>query len=324
MPQFSSQIALLSEQVETETDALQEIRQGLKRPQKMLSPKFFYDERGSALFDAICELPEYYPTRTELQIMRDHGQAIAARVGPRASIIELGSGSSMKTRILLENLAQPVAYVPVDISRDHLAAQSQALAEDFPEIEVLPVAADFTRPFRLPEPRREPLRNLVYFPGSTIGNFSHEAAQQLLQVIYQEAGPEGALLIGIDLKKDPAILRRAYNDCAGVTAEFNLNMLRRLNREFDADFRLEAFRHRATWNDAEGRIEMHLVSGCRQRVQVGGETYQFERGEFIVTEHSHKYTPGQFSAMAERAGFRTIDAWTDPNGWFSVQFCLRR
>jgi L-histidine N-alpha-methyltransferase len=316
--------AILTEQDDAVTDDLAEILEGLSRPQKSLSPKFFYDERGSALFEAICELPEYYPTRTELGIMRAHIGDIAQRVGPRASVIEPGSGASVKTRILLEHLDQPAAYVPVDISREHLVASAAELARDFPAIEVLPVAADFTHPFPLPSPRIPPERNLVYFPGSTIGNFSAAAAQDFLRVMHQEAGDNGALLIGIDLKKDPAVLHRAYNDSAGVTAEFNLNMLRRINREFGADFDLAAFRHRAVWDEEYGRIEMRLVSDRAQTVRIGGREFGFKPDEFIVTEHSHKYSPRQFSKMAERAGFRVVDAWTDPNRWFSVQFCLWR
>ncbi|MDT8319954.1 MAG: L-histidine N(alpha)-methyltransferase [Xanthomonadales bacterium] len=314
---------ILTEQDDTLTKDLAEILRGLSMVQKSLSPKFFYDERGSALFDAICELPEYYPTRTELQIMRSRIGEIAARVGPRASVIEFGSGSSRKTRILLEHLDDLAAYVPVDISRDHLLAAAQSIAADFPAIEILPVAADFTRPFPLPNPRIEPQRNLVYFPGSTIGNFSLQAAHELLRVMHQEAGENGALLIGVDLKKDPRILERAYNDGAGVTADFNLNLLSRLNREFGADFDLDRFRHRAIWNAAAGRIEMHLVSLCEQRVHVGGRAFEFAADEFIVTEYSHKYTLEQFNVMATGAGFRVIDAWTDPRKWFSVQFCLR-
>jgi dimethylhistidine N-methyltransferase len=316
--------ALLTEQDDAVTDDLAEILEGLSRPQKSLPPKYFYDVRGSALFEAISELPEYYPTRTELGIMRAHIRDIADRVGPRASVIELGSGSSVKTRILLEHLDQLAAYVPVDISRDHLVAAAAELARDFPAIEVLPVAADFTHPFPLPSPRIPPERNLVYFPGSTIGNFSAAAAHKLLCVMHQEAGDNGALLIGIDLKKDPAVLHRAYNDSAGVTAEFNLNMLRRINGEFGADFDLGAFRHRAVWDEEYGRIEMRLVSERAQIVRFGGQEIRFEPNEFIITEHSHKYSPRQFSAMAERAGFRVVDAWSDSNRWFSVQFCLRR
>jgi len=319
-----NQVARLLEQDADLTDELAEILSGLSGSPKTLPPKLFYDERGSALFDAICELPEYYPTRTELQIMQTHIGAIAARIGPRASVIELGSGSSLKTRILLEHLCEPAAYVPVDISKDHLVASAHALAGDFPEIEVLPVAADFTQPFPLPSPRTPALRNVVYFPGSTLGNFSPRRAHELLRVMHHEAGHDGGLLIGIDLRKDPDILHRAYNDRAGVTAEFNRNMLRRLNREYGADFDLDAFRHRAIWNDEHGRIEMHLVSECEQSAQVGGHCFEFAPEEFIVTEHSHKYTPREFCTLAEKAGFRIVDAWTDQNEWFSVQYCMRR
>lgn len=314
---------VLTEQHDTLTEDLAEILRGLSMVQKSLSPKFFYDERGSALFDAICDLPEYYPTRTELQIMRSRIDEIATRVGPRASVIEFGSGSSRKTRILLEHLEDLAAYVPVDISRDHLVAAAQSIAADFPAIEILPVAADFTHPFPLPSPRIEPQRNLVYFPGSTIGNFSPQAAHELLRVMHQEAGENGALLIGVDLKKNPRILERAYNDSAGTTADFNLNLLRRLNREFGADFDPGAFRHRAIWNAAQGRIEMHLVSLREQHVQVGDRAFKFAAGEFIVTEYSHKYTLEEFRLMAAAAGFRVINAWTDARNWFSVQFCLR-
>ena len=324
MTQASTQSAPLLEQDAALTDDLAEILRGLARPQKALSPKFFYDERGSALFDEICELPEYYPTRTEIQIMRTHADEIAARIGPQASVIELGSGSSLKTRILLEHLEEPVAYIPVDISRDHLAATAAALARDFPDLQVLPVAADFTQPFPLPSSHVAPLRHLVYFPGSTIGNFSPRGAHELLRVIYQEAGPGGALLIGIDLKKDPTILHRAYNDRSGVTAEFNLNLLRRLNEEFGADFELKDFEHRAVWNEARGRIEMHLVSRCEQIVQLGGKSFHFACDEFLVTEHSHKYSQMEFQEMARRAGLLPTDSWTDPKSWFSVNFCVRR
>ena len=302
---------------------LNEVLQGLRRQPKVLTPKFFYDERGSLLFEQITELPEYYPTRTELAIMRENIHEIVGLIGPQASLIEFGSGSSMKTRILLECLDRLAAYVPVDISRDHLLAAAEALAAEFPHIEVLPVVADFTQPFDLPQPKVMPLRNIVYFPGSTIGNFMPDAAQALLEVMYQEAKEDGALLIGVDLKKDTAILERAYNDSAGVTAKFNLNMLRRLNNEFSASFDLDKFEHRAIYKESPGRIEMHLVSTSAQEVSVAGEVFHFGEGESIRTECSHKYTLEEFEAMAERAGFSVNRVWTDPEGLFSVQYCLR-
>jgi len=312
----------LTEQDEI-TDDLGEILAGLRKPQKSLSPKFFYDEEGSRLFDQICELPEYYPTNTELSIMQQHVGEMAERIGPQASLIEFGSGSSLKIRILLQHLDQLAAYVPVDISREHLVRAADAITQDFPDIEVLPVAADFTHAFELPGPRVMPIRNVVYFPGSTIGNFSPEAAHELLTVMHHEAGENGALLIGIDLQKDVRIIECAYNDGAGITAQFNLNILRRLNREFAANFDLENFRHHACYNAEFGRIEMYLVSTCKQSVQIGGQHISFEVDEMLLTEHSHKYTHEGFARMARRAGFTVAESWTDDDEMFSVQYCLR-
>jgi dimethylhistidine N-methyltransferase len=303
---------------------LAQILDGLSRPQKTLSPKFFYDARGSALFERITRLPEYYLTRTELAIMRRHVREMAALVGPQASLIELGSGSSTKTRILLANLERLAAYVPVDISETQLQAAAAEIAAEFPQVEVLPVAADFTRPFRLPQPKVMPLRNIVYFPGSTIGNFGRDAALELLRVMHQMAAEGGALVIGVDLKKDRRIIERAYNDAQGVTAAFNLNMLSRLNREFGANFDLAAFEHRAIWVEEHGRIEMHLVSRKPQTVHVGGKAFRLAAGETIRTECSHKYTLEEFEALAARAGFAVHTVWTDDERLFSVQYCLRR
>jgi len=302
---------------------LAEIVAGLRQPEKTISPKYFYDERGSQLFDAITQLPEYYQTETELGIMHDNMAEIAGLVGPQASLIEFGSGSSRKTRALLENLQELAVYVPVDISRDHLHDAAEKIRAEFPGLEVLPVVADFTRSFALPSPSVMPLRNIVYFPGSTIGNFSHDAAQELLRVMHQEAGEDGALLIGVDLQKDGDIIERAYNDSAGVTAQFNLNMLRHLNREFGADFDLESYTHKAEYNDAEGRVEIRLVSSRPQTISIGGEKFPIAEGEAILTEYSHKYTPEGFAAMAEAAGFTVTKAWTDADQLFSVQYCAR-
>ena len=313
----------LTEQDDDITDDLREILTGLGESQKAISSKFFYDERGSRLFDQICDLPEYYLTRTELGILREHVVDMVDAIGPQASLIEFGSGSSLKIRILLENLDQLAAYVPVDISRDYLVMAADDIARDFPEIEVLPVAADFTYPFGLPDPVVTPVRNVVYFPGSTIGNFSHTAAHDLLRVMHHEAGNYGALLIGIDLQKDKEIIEAAYNDCAGVTAEFNLNILRRINREFGADFELDDFRHRAIYNEASGRIEMYLISSCDQIVTIAGHNFAISAGESILTEHSHKYTTGGFVAMAARAGFRLEKHWSDSGKMFAVLYFLR-
>ncbi len=302
---------------------LAEIIEGLRQDEKMISPKYFYDERGSQLFEEITALPEYYPTETELGILRDNVDEIAELVGPQASLIEFGSGSSLKTRVLLENLHDLAAYVPVDISEELLLESAALLRKDFPDIDILPVAADFTRPFALPQPAIMPVKNIVYFPGSTIGNFTNEDALELLRVMHGEAGEGGALLIGVDLQKDPDIIERAYNDSAGVTAEFNLNVLRHLNREFGADFKVDAFSHSAEYNPEEGRVELRLVSSEQQDVNVGDEAFTIEEDEAILTEYSHKYTLESFARMAGQAGFDVDRVWTDAERLFSVQYCTR-
>ncbi len=304
-------------------DELDDLIDGLKQPEKMISPKYFYDERGSQLFEEITRLPEYYPTETELGIMRDNIDEIASLVGKQASLIEFGSGSSLKTRVLLEHLDELAAYVPVDISEDHLLESARQIGEEFPDLDILPVVADFTQPFQLPSPKVMPLRNIVYFPGSTIGNFTNEAARELLQVMYQEAGAGGALLIGVDLQKDPAIIERAYNDSAGVTAEFNRNMLRHLNREFGGDFDLDAFAHSAKYNEREGRVEIRLVSEQDQEFSLSHASFSIEKDEAILTEYSHKYTLEDFAAMAETAGLRVKKVWMDTERLFSVQYLVR-
>jgi len=313
----------LTEQELSVADDLSEIVEGLSRRQKALSPKFFYDERGSKLFDAICELPEYYPTRTELSIMQTNMQEIVNLVGSQASLIEFGSGSSLKTHMLLKNLLQLAAYVPVDISREHLLRAADAIAAEYPAIEVWPVLADFMQTFELPNPSVMPLRNIVYFPGSTIGNFSPEEAHELLKVMHLEAGEDGALLIGVDLQKNSKIIELAYNDSAGVTADFNLNILSRINKEFGGNFNVDLFQHRAIYNEEHGRMEMYLVSQCAQIVRIGGRSIHFEKGEALLTEYSHKYTLEQFRKIANRAGFLVHTVWTDPEQLFSVQYCLR-
>jgi dimethylhistidine N-methyltransferase len=302
------------------TDERQEILEGLRGRPKQVSPKFFYDERGSQLFDEICEQPEYYPTRTELDIMEDNLEHISDLIGPAVSLIEYGSGSSTKTRLLLDRLHNPSAYVPVDISREHLTSTARKLAADYPDIEVLPVCTDFTRPFAIPAPNRSAARNVVYFPGSTIGNFDIEAAVDLMRVMRNEAGDGGGLLIGVDLVKSKDILEPAYNDAAGVTAEFNLNLLRRLNREHAADFEVESFRHQAVYDETHQRIEMRLIALDEQTVTVGDERFEFEEGEHIVTEHSHKFGVDQFAMLAAEAGFEVNTVWTDEDELFSVQY----
>ena len=297
-----------------------EVLRGLRQPRKELPCKFFYDERGSRLFDQICALEEYYPTRTELGIMRERAPEIAALLGPGALLVEYGSGSSTKTRILLDALDTPPGYVPIDISKEHLLRSSAALARAYPDIEVLPVCADYTRTFTLPLPRRPIARRVVYFPGSTIGNFDRESARRFLRQIAELCMPGGGLLIGVDLRKDPLVLHRAYNDREGVTAAFNLNLLARINRELGADFQLDRFAHYAFYNPTEGRIEMHLTSLAEQTVHIGDEAIPFALGESIWTESSHKYTVGEFAHMAAGAGFALQHVWTDPQQLFSVQY----
>jgi dimethylhistidine N-methyltransferase len=297
---------------------VQDCLDGLSADPKRLPSKYFYDGRGSQLFDQICELDEYYVTRTELAIMQSHGAAMAQCIGPGVRLIEYGSGSSVKTRILLDHLEDPVAYVPVDISRDHLLATADRLTNDYPQLEVLPVHADFTRDFALPTPQHKPTHSAVYFPGSTIGNFTPERAHGILARIAPMCGSGGGLLIGIDLQKDVHLLESAYNDAAGVTAAFNLNLLQRINRELDATFNVEQFSHRAVYNLEFQRIEMHLVSQVDQQMELAGHRFQFAAGESICTEYSHKYTIEGFAEQAERVGLVLHHHWTDELKRFAV------
>jgi len=299
-------------------DLRSEVLAGLRQPQKQLPAKFFYDERGSRLFDQICELEEYYLTRTEMAIMQQHRRQMAECIGHDALVVELGSGSSRKTRLLLEALETPVGYVPIDISREHLISAAEMLAKRFPDVEVLPVCADYHQPFALPEPQQPAARTVAYFPGSTIGNLHHEDARQFLKQIAQLVGDGGGLLIGVDLRKDPAILVPAYSDAKGVTAAFNFNLLYRINRELGADFKVDQFRHEARWNATLGRMESHLLSVCRQTVTVGGESFRLEQNESIWTECSYKYTLDEFARLAE--DFTVRQVWTDEAGYFSVQY----
>lgn len=301
-----------------------EVVAGLRKPRKELPSKFFYDEEGSRLFEAITELEEYYPTRTELGIMREHAGDMTALLGPDALLVEYGSGSSLKTRILLDQLRRPAAYVPLDISGAHLAQSAAALAAAYPDLEVLPVCADYTASFALPAPTRPAARTVVYFPGSTIGNFDPGPARRFLEQVAAVAGPGGGLLIGVDLRKDPVRLHAAYNDAHGVTAAFNLNLLARVNRELGGDFELAAFRHYAFYNPTERRIEMHLVSLGEQRARVGGEEFAFSVGESIWTESSYKYSLDDFARLADATGWAVERVWTDRESLFSVHYLVAR
>jgi L-histidine Nalpha-methyltransferase len=316
----STQSAVHPHFITDTVEDVDEILDGLTAEQKRIAPKYFYDERGSKLFDRICELPEYYPTRTELALLGEHVHEIAELVGPRAAVIELGAGSTTKARVLLDRLVAPVAYVPVDISADYLAHQAEELARDYPRIDVQPLSADFTKPFTLPDLCPAPRRHLVFFPGSTIGNFPRRQALDLLEVMAFEAKHDGALLVGVDLRKDPIRLRAAYNDKAGVTAKFNLNVLARFNRELGADFELEHFKHRAVYDEEKGRIEMRLVSTQPQRVHMLGADLEFGKDEYIITEHSHKYSVDEFHDIARRAGIEPVRTWLDDERLFSVHY----
>ena len=302
---------------------LREIVDGLSGEVKKISPKYFYDQRGSKLFDEITRLPEYYLTTTELGIMRDNMDEICALVGERASLIEFGSGSSLKTRLLLDHLPALAAYVPVDISGDYLHACAAQIRDEYPHVDVLPVVADFTQHFQLPSPAITPVRNIVYFPGSTIGNFEHDAALELLRVMHHEAGENGALLIGVDLQKNPNLIERAYNDSAGVTAEFNLNMLQHLNRDYGANFDVTEFAHSANYDQDNGRVVIELVSQVEQTFAIGNTEFNLANGEAILTEYSHKYTIEGFADMVEQVGFSVAKIWTDTQCMFSVQYCVR-
>jgi dimethylhistidine N-methyltransferase len=297
---------------------LHDVLAGLQTIPKSLPCKYFYDSRGSELFDQICRLDEYYLTRCELALMDQFAPEMGAQIGPGTMLVEYGSGSSVKTRYLLDGLPDPVAYVPVDISGEHLHATARELAHDYPRIEVLPVCADFTQDFALPRSQRAATHSAVYFPGSTIGNFLPARAAELLCRISRMCGTGGGLLIGIDLKKDVSTIEAAYNDRLGVTAEFNLNVLRRINHELGADFDLDQFFHRAHYNDERGRVEMHLVSRRAQQVTLGSDTIEFEAGETICTEYSHKYTVDEFAALAAGAGLTLRREWIDKLGRFAV------
>jgi dimethylhistidine N-methyltransferase len=293
-----------------------DVLSGLSAPRKWLAPKYFYDERGSQLFEAITELEEYYPTRCELAILREHKADIARVFGPKTALIEFGTGSTRKVRILLEAATAVEAYVPVDISAEMLRQEAQQLQHDHPRLRVLPVAADITLPFRLPS-AIVGLARAGFFPGSTIGNFEPHDAVAFLRNAGRILGARAPLIVGIDLVKDVRILNAAYDDAQGVTAQFNLNVLARLNRELAADFDLDAFSHRAFYNSERRRIEMHLVSTRPQKVHIAGRVIEFAAGETIHTENSYKYTIESFGLLARSTGWTPLDFWTDGN--FLVQ-----
>ncbi len=301
------------------TDFLSDAKEGLRATPKRLSPMYFYDARGSKLFDQICELSEYYPTRTEISILQRYKNEISLALGAGSSLIELGSGSSLKTSIVVDAARDLHSYVPIDISKEHLSAAAQRVAARHPELRVMPVCANFLGELRLPNATNEARRKHFWFPGSTIGNLNPKARRQLLQRVVQLCQPQGGgLLIGIDLQKSRRVLEDAYNDSQGVTAAFNLNVLARMNRELGANFALREFSHKAFYNEDEGRIEMHLESTQAQVVTLGKERFAFEAGERMCTEFSYKFTVGGFAEEADAAGLSLLKVWTDPQELFAV------
>jgi dimethylhistidine N-methyltransferase len=295
-----------------------EVLTGLSKSPRQLPCKFFYDERGAQLFQQICELSEYYVTRTEIKILRLHGAEMAKALGPQIELIGLGTGAGTKTRILLEELDRPAVYVPIDISKEQLEKSTARFRKMFPDLQILPVAADYLEPFELPLPRELSSRSVIYFPGSTIGNFEPEDATAFLSRLADLVGEGGGLLIGVDLQKDRDVLERAYNDSAGVTAQFNKNLLLRINRELGGDFDLNRWHHHAIYNQAEGRIEIYLISETNQTVHIGGDSFEFRASDKILTEYSYKHTIGGFITLARLAGFQFQHVWTDHARWFGV------
>jgi len=296
-----------------------EVRAGLARPRKALSPKWLYDARGGALYELICEQPEYYPPRTEAAILARHAGEIAEAIGPDALVFEYGAGTARKTVRLLSTLARPAGYVPVDISPDALRAAAEAFRERFPDLPVTPIVADFTAEIALPLAGMPCRRRVAFFPGSTIGNFEPPEAIALLRRMALDAGRGGALLIGVDLRKEGEMLVRAYDDALGVTAAFDLNLLARMNRELAGDFRLSAFRHLSLWDPDRSRVEMHLESLEPQVVHVAGGAYAFGAGETIHTESAYKWEPRAFDVLALAAGWLPDLTWMDDRAWFAVK-----
>jgi dimethylhistidine N-methyltransferase len=304
------------------TSMPEEVLTGLSKSQKTLPSKYFYDKRGSELFELICGLDEYYLTRTELNIMEENIDDIAEELGGHIQLIELGSGSSVKTRLLLDHLNSIHCYVPVDISDDFLAEVSENLQAEYPLLDIVPVAADYTQPFDLPK-IKPGVRRIAYYPGSTIGNFTKQNAADFLELIAELVGEDGGLLIGFDLLKDKETLIDAYDDSKGVTSEFNKNILKRLNRELNANFDLDLFEHHAVFNEEKSRMEMHLVSREGQSVIISGTRIHFEKGETIRTENSHKYSLESFKELTA-SHFKTVETWTDSDKMFAIQFLETR
>jgi dimethylhistidine N-methyltransferase len=295
------------------------VREGLSRTPKVLPSKLFYDEKGSKLFDEITRLPEYYPTRTEMKIMEDNISEIGKLLGEGTVLVEFGSGSSKKIRLLLDNIPGLAAYVPIDISEEHLLNSVDKLSLDYPELEIIPLHADYTRTIQLPELQMPYDHISAFYPGSTIGDFKPYEAKYFLRRVARLIGRNGGMIIGVDMKKDKNILEAAYNDSKGITAEFNLNILCHINDETGSDFKIENFKHHAFYNSEQGRIEMHLISLSDQHVNLNGSALHLNRGDDILTEYSYKYTPDEFENLVS-VFFEVRNVWLDENRYFSVQY----
>ncbi|WP_305908920.1 L-histidine N(alpha)-methyltransferase [Methylomarinum sp. Ch1-1] len=303
-------------------DIKDDVLSGLQTEQKVIAPKYFYDAHGSKLFDRICRLPEYYLTRTEIGLLKQYGSEIAECIGSGATLFELGSGSSSKIRLLLDAV-RPSIYVPMDISKEHLFGAASSLANDYDWLEIHAVCIDYSNSWQLPR-SLQGNRRIAYFPGSSIGNLHDNEAHALLKRIAELVGVDGGLLIGVDLIKNVKLLEAAYNDRQQVTAAFNKNLLTRLNRELNADFRLERFEHQAFYNRDMNRIEMHLSSICSQFIQVAGQRFHFRAGETIHTENSYKYSIAGFHQLALRSGFAAVKVWVDRDNLFSIHYLESR
>lgn len=299
---------------------MNEVKDGLGKENKEMPCKLFYDKRGSQLFDQICELDEYYVTRTEKSIMDENIGEIVDYLGKNCLLIEFGSGSCEKIKQLLDAIQDVSGYVPIEISKEHLKEASLELIKLYPNLDVYPICADYHDPVVLPEIKKSFDKKLIFFPGSTIGNFHPDEAVDFLKHFAEITGDNGAILIGVDLKKDSDVLNKAYNDSKGITADFNLNLLHNLNKQLNANIDVSAFRHNAFYNEAEGRIEMHLISEANQKIRVDGEEFDFDKGESVWTESSYKYSIEEFSELAKKAGFNVKKVWTDKKNYFSVQY----
>ena len=301
-----------------DNDFLNDVIEGLSQNPKTLKPKYFYDNRGAQLFTEICTTPEYYPTRTEIKILNQNAEDIASQIGDNTALIEYGSGALEKIKILLDFLNEPVGLIPVDISEDQLFASAKNLENLYPDLEILPVAADFTKPIPIPGFSHPPKKHVAFFPGSTIGNFEPDLAIQFLEGVTKTIGLDGLLLIGFDLKKDIETLLAAYDDQRGITSSFNKNLLSRINDELGGNFNLDTFEHVARYNENKGRIEMHLKSTTAQTVSINKELFEFLEGETIHTENCYKFTKESFTAMSSKAGLYPVKTWTDDQNLFAV------